>query len=149
MCCSRYHHHHHHHHHHHLSLNREGRWGTTDDFTSSFLHFPLFSSALWHLTNSRSVHSLMSCSHSSSVYFVGISYRKERSLALAASRGRKRTELPIISRLKATTHHRILSYDGLFLTSPSDSVLCLIPILITYKTLSDGEVKVCLLPKRL
>ena len=23
----------------HLSLNREGRWGTTDDFTTSFLHF--------------------------------------------------------------------------------------------------------------
>ena len=23
----------------HLSLNREGRWGTTDDFTASFLHF--------------------------------------------------------------------------------------------------------------
>ena len=26
-------------HHHHLSLNGEGRWGTTDDFTTSFLHF--------------------------------------------------------------------------------------------------------------
>ena len=25
--------------HHHLSLNREGRWGITDDFTTSFLHF--------------------------------------------------------------------------------------------------------------
>ena len=24
---------------HHLSLNREGRYGTTDDFTTSFLHF--------------------------------------------------------------------------------------------------------------
>ena len=24
----------------HLSLNREGRWGTTDDFATSFLHFP-------------------------------------------------------------------------------------------------------------
>ena len=23
----------------HLSLNREDRWGTTDDFTASFLHF--------------------------------------------------------------------------------------------------------------
>ena len=23
----------------HLFLNREGRWGTTDDFTTSFLHF--------------------------------------------------------------------------------------------------------------
>ena len=31
-----------HHHHHHLSLNREGRLGTTDDLTTSFLHFPLF-----------------------------------------------------------------------------------------------------------
>ena len=26
-------------HHHHLSLNCEGRWGTTDDFATSFLHF--------------------------------------------------------------------------------------------------------------
>ena len=24
----------------HQSLNREGRWGTTDDFATSFLHFP-------------------------------------------------------------------------------------------------------------
>ena len=32
---------------HHLSLSREGRLGTTDDFTTSFLHFPLFSTALW------------------------------------------------------------------------------------------------------
>ena len=39
-------HHHHHHHHHHLSLNREGRLGTTDDFATSFLHSPLFSTAL-------------------------------------------------------------------------------------------------------
>ena len=31
---------HHHHHHHHQSLNREGRWGTIDDFATSFLHFP-------------------------------------------------------------------------------------------------------------
>ena len=31
------------HHHHHLSLNHEGRWDTTDDFTTSFLHFSLFS----------------------------------------------------------------------------------------------------------
>ena len=35
----------HHHHHHHLSFNSEGRWGTTDDFTTSFLHF--FSVARW------------------------------------------------------------------------------------------------------
>ena len=30
---------------HHQSLNREGRWGTTDDFTTSFLYFSLFSTA--------------------------------------------------------------------------------------------------------
>ena len=30
----------------HLSLNREGRWGTTDDFATSTLHFYLFSTAL-------------------------------------------------------------------------------------------------------
>ena len=47
----------------HLSLNLEGRWGTTDDFATSFLHFPLFSIALWDLTNSRPVHSLMLSSH--------------------------------------------------------------------------------------
>ena len=29
----------HHHHHHHQSLNFEGRWGTTYDFATSFLHF--------------------------------------------------------------------------------------------------------------
>ena len=46
-------------HHHHLSLNGEGRWGTTDDFTTSFLHFFLFSTALWDLANARPVHSLM------------------------------------------------------------------------------------------
>ena len=28
------------HHHHHLFLIRGGRWGTTDDFGTSFLHFP-------------------------------------------------------------------------------------------------------------
>ena len=55
--------HHHYHHHYHLSLNREGRWGTTDDFATSFLHFPLFSTALWDLANSRRVHSLMLSSH--------------------------------------------------------------------------------------
>ena len=26
-------------HHHHQSLNREGRWGTTNNFATSFLHF--------------------------------------------------------------------------------------------------------------
>ena len=44
-------------------LNREGRWGTTDDFATSFLHFSLFSTALWDLPNSRPVHSLMMSSH--------------------------------------------------------------------------------------
>ena len=52
-------HHHHHHHHHHQSLNREGRWGTTDDFATICLHFSPFSTALWDLPNSRPVHSLM------------------------------------------------------------------------------------------
>ena len=41
----------------------EGRLGTTDDFTTSFLHFSLFSTALWDLVNSRPVHSLMLSSH--------------------------------------------------------------------------------------
>ena len=53
----------HHHHHHHLSLNREGRWGTTDDFATSFLHFSVFSTTLWDLANSRPVHPLMLSSH--------------------------------------------------------------------------------------
>ena len=47
----------------HLSLNLEGRWGTTDDFAISFLHFSLFSSALWDLAKSRGVHFLMSSFH--------------------------------------------------------------------------------------
>ena len=50
-------------HHHHQSLSRKGRWGTTDDFATSFLHFSLFSTALWDLPNSRPVHSLMLSSH--------------------------------------------------------------------------------------
>ena len=49
--------------HHPLSINREGRWGTTDDFATSFLHFSLFSTALCDLANSRPVHSLMLSSH--------------------------------------------------------------------------------------
>ena len=49
------------HYHHHLFLNRESCWGTTDDFTTSFLHFSLFSTAL--LVNSRPVHSLMLSAH--------------------------------------------------------------------------------------
>ena len=55
-------------HHYHLSLTREGRWGTTDDFTTSFLQFSLFSTALWDLANSRLVHSLMLSSHLSAGY---------------------------------------------------------------------------------
>ena len=51
------------HQHHHQSLNRMGRWGTTDNFATSFLHFSLFSTALWDLPNSRPVHSLMLSSH--------------------------------------------------------------------------------------
>ena len=47
----------------HLSLNHGGYWGSKDDFTTSFLHFSLFSSALLDLANSRPVHSLMLSSH--------------------------------------------------------------------------------------
>ena len=47
----------------HLSLNRRGLQGTSDDFTTSFLHFSLFSTALWDMANSRPVHSLMLSSH--------------------------------------------------------------------------------------
>ena len=39
------------------------RWGTTDDFTTGFLHFSLFPTALWDLANSRPVHSLMLSFH--------------------------------------------------------------------------------------
>ena len=56
-------HYHHHHHHLYLSFNREGRWCTTDDFTTSFLHLSLFSTALLDLPNSRPVHFLMLSSH--------------------------------------------------------------------------------------
>ena len=37
--------------------------GTTDDFATSFLHFPLFSTALWDFANSSPVHSLTLSSH--------------------------------------------------------------------------------------
>ena len=47
----------------HLSFYHGGRWGTTDDFTTTFLHFSLFFTALWDLANSRPVHSLMLSSH--------------------------------------------------------------------------------------
>ena len=54
----------------HQSLNLEGRWGTTDDFATSFLHFHLFSTALWNLANSRPDHSLIRLPTSSSVCLV-------------------------------------------------------------------------------
>ena len=53
----------HYNHHNHQSFNREGRWGTTDDSATSFLHFSLFSTALWELPNARPVHSQMLSSH--------------------------------------------------------------------------------------
>ena len=59
-----------HHQHHYLSLNREGRWCTTDDFATSFLHFSLFSTAFLDLANSRPVHFLMLSSTSSCVCLV-------------------------------------------------------------------------------
>ena len=46
-----------------LSVNISGYWRTIDDVTTSFLHFSLFSFALWDLTNSRPVHSPMSSSN--------------------------------------------------------------------------------------
>ena len=55
-------------HHHHQSLNRDGRWGTTDNFATSFLHFSLFSTALWDLPNSRPIHSLMLSLQFASLY---------------------------------------------------------------------------------
>ena len=54
----------------HLSLNRGDRWGTTDDFTTSFLLFSLFSTTLWDLANSRPVHSPLLSSRLFSVYLV-------------------------------------------------------------------------------
>ena len=45
----------------HLSFNHEGYLGTTDDFTTSFLCFSLFSIALLDLSNSRPVHSSSVC----------------------------------------------------------------------------------------
>ena len=44
-------------------LTAMGRWGTTDDFATSFLHFSLFSTALWDLLNSKPVDSHMLSSH--------------------------------------------------------------------------------------
>ena len=41
------------------SLTVRGHWGNTEDLTTTFLHFPLFSTAFLDLANSRPVHSLM------------------------------------------------------------------------------------------
>ena len=50
--------------HFHLSLNCQGRWDTTDDFTTSFLHFfSLFSTAFWDFAISRPLHLLMLSSY--------------------------------------------------------------------------------------
>ena len=46
-----------------IFFNREDSWGTTDDFATSFLHFSLFSTALWDLPISRPLYSLMMSSH--------------------------------------------------------------------------------------
>ena len=54
----------------HPFLNRESRLGTTNDFTTSFLHFSLFTIAPWDLATSRPVHSLMFLPTSSSVCLV-------------------------------------------------------------------------------
>ena len=43
----------------HLPFNHEGRWGSTDDFTTSFTRFSLSSTALWDLAISRPACSLM------------------------------------------------------------------------------------------
>ena len=46
-------HHHHHHHHHQSQLTARVVGAPQDDFTTSFLHFPPFSTALWDLLNAR------------------------------------------------------------------------------------------------
>ena len=71
--------------HHHLSLNREGCWGITNDFTTSFLHFSLLSTAV-DLLNSRPVHSLMWPNQGASfVVFVISSVETESFLILWCS----------------------------------------------------------------
>ena len=47
----------------HLPLNHEGPCGITGDFTTNFLHFFLFSTALLDFAYSRPVHSLMLSPH--------------------------------------------------------------------------------------
>ena len=47
----------------HISFESGSHWGTTCNITTSFLHFPLFSSAFWDLANSRPVHILTLSSH--------------------------------------------------------------------------------------
>ena len=55
--------------HFHLSLNLEGRWGTTDDFKASFLLCSVLT-ALWDLQNSMPIHSQILSSHFFSVCLV-------------------------------------------------------------------------------
>ena len=65
-----------HHHHHHQFLNCEGRWGITNDFATSFLHFSLSSTALWDMPNSTPVHSLMLSSGKTSGFISGWNLRR-------------------------------------------------------------------------
>ena len=58
-----HHHHHHHHHHHYLYLKHEGRWGTTDDFITSFIHFSLVLHCPLGHGELQAVHSKMMSSH--------------------------------------------------------------------------------------
>ena len=66
----------------HLSFDRRGRWGTIDNFTTSFLHFSPFSTTPRDLSKSRPVHSLiLSCHIFFSVCLVVVS----SSLCLATT----------------------------------------------------------------
>ena len=66
-----------------ISLNRKGSWGTTDDFSTSFLHFFLFSTALWDLANSRPVHPWCCLPTSSSVCLVFFPFTVPCKMVLA------------------------------------------------------------------
>ena len=48
-------------HRHRLSFNREGRWGTTDDFSTSFFHFSLRSSSRSLLVSKPTTISVCGC----------------------------------------------------------------------------------------
>ena len=58
-----------------LYLHCNGLWGTTGDFTTSFLHFPLFSTTLLDLANSWCC-----LSTSSSVFFKFMKKRRKKLL---------------------------------------------------------------------